>query len=209
MGGRTKNGYSLSAVHPVTGGALAGHSASAAGSVGGDQPAGRRRNVCLINLYRGRRKKMGVCTRIATRKRLPAPAVIGVSAGGLRPLFRIGRSGLRGGQDSQRHPWPPGRRDRFWRAVAAGWLYHGIDRIKPGSSRLLPRRAAPPQPDLAEGGHGDCAPAGARRLRLSASRRPKKKKNPRPGRPGANALQMRRGSNREGDDRRTPAKTGS
>jgi alkylated DNA repair protein (DNA oxidative demethylase) len=103
---------------------------------------------CLVNLYRSG-AKMGL-HQDRDEKDVSA-AVIGVSLGD-EGLFRIG-SAARGGKTAS---VPLASGDVIAFGGTARLAYHGIDRIRPGTSRLIPgggrlsltlrRVAAAPQP---------------------------------------------------------------
>jgi alkylated DNA repair protein (DNA oxidative demethylase) len=84
---------------------------------------------CLVNLYRGG-AKMGLHQ---DRDEKDTSAVIGLSLGD-EALFRIG-SAARGGKTLS---LPLASGDVIAFGGVARLAYHGIDRIKPGSSRLIP-----------------------------------------------------------------------
>jgi len=124
-----KNGYRYQPTHPVTGkawpaipGALL---ALWAGINDGPEP-----ECCLINLYRAG-AKMGL-HQDRDEKDISA-AVIGVSLGD-EALFRIG--GVARGGKTQSVTLASGDVIAF--GGRARLAYHGIDRIRPGTSRLVP-----------------------------------------------------------------------
>ena len=87
-------------------------------------------DCCLINLYRGA-AKMGL-HQDRDEKDITA-AVIGISLGD-EALFRVG-SATRGGKTAS---VTLASGDVIAFGGAARLAYHGIDRIKPGTSRLVP-----------------------------------------------------------------------
>jgi len=124
-----KNGYRYQPTHPVTGkawpaipGALL---ALWAGINDGPEP-----ECCLVNLYRTG-AKMGL-HQDRDEKDISA-AVIGVSLGD-EALFRIG--GVARGGKTQSVTLASGDVIAF--GGRARLAYHGIDRIRPGTSRLVP-----------------------------------------------------------------------
>ena len=131
-----KSGYRYQPTHPVTGEALAGNSRGAAGDCGTRSTATPPPECCLVNLYRAG-AKMGL-HQDRDEKDVSA-AVIGVSLGD-EALFRIGGNATTGrGADPQRHL---ASGDVIAFGGAARLAYHGIDRIRPGTSRLVARRRA-------------------------------------------------------------------
>ena len=124
-----KNGYRYQPTHPVTGkawpaipGALL---ALWAGINDGPEP-----ECCLVNLYRTG-AKMGL-HQDRDEKDI-SDAVIGVSLGD-EALFRIG--GVARGGKTQSVTLASGDVIAF--GGRARLAYHGIDRIRPGTSRLVP-----------------------------------------------------------------------
>jgi DNA oxidative demethylase len=124
-----KNGYRYQPTHPVTGkawpaipGALL---ALWAGINDGPEP-----ECCLVNLYRAG-AKMGL-HQDRDEKDISA-AVIGVSLGD-EALFRIG--GIVRGGKTQSVTLASGDVIAF--GGTARLAYHGIDRVRPGTSRLVP-----------------------------------------------------------------------
>jgi len=124
-----KNGYRYQPTHPVTGkawpaipGALL---ALWAGINDGPEP-----ECCLVNLYRTG-AKMGL-HQDRDEKDISA-AVIGVSLGD-EALFRIG--GVARGGKTQSVTLASGDVIAF--GGTARLAYHGIDQIRPGTSRLVP-----------------------------------------------------------------------
>ena len=124
-----KNGYRYQPTHPVTGKAWPGIPdallALWAGINGGAPP-----ECCLVNLYRPG-AKMGL-HQDRDEKDISA-AVIGVSLGD-EALFRIGGA-VRGGK-TRSMTLASGDVVAF--GGPARLAYHGIDRIRPGTSRLIP-----------------------------------------------------------------------
>jgi alkylated DNA repair protein (DNA oxidative demethylase) len=124
-----KNGYRYQATHPVTGLPWPGIP-QALLDLWSEINAAPPPQCCLVNLYRGP-AKMGL-HQDRDEKDISA-AVIGVSLGD-EALFRIG-SPKRGGKTSS---VALASGDVIAFGGVARLAYHGIDRIKPGSSRLVP-----------------------------------------------------------------------
>jgi alkylated DNA repair protein (DNA oxidative demethylase) len=124
-----KSGYRYQAVHPVTGAPWPDIPQALldlwAGINSGPAP-----ECCLINFYRAS-AKMGLHQDLDERD--VSAAVIGVSLGD-EALFRIGAAS-RGGRTAS---VTLASGDVIAFGGAARLAHHGIDRIKPGSSRLLP-----------------------------------------------------------------------
>jgi alkylated DNA repair protein (DNA oxidative demethylase) len=123
-----KTGYRYQAVHPVTGApwpAIPPALLELWNEINSPPPP----QCCLVNLYRAG-AKMGL-HQDRDEKDISA-AVIGVSLGD-EALFRIGGA-ARGGKTVS---VPLASGDVIAFGGAARLAYHGIDRIKPGTSRLL------------------------------------------------------------------------
>ena len=124
-----RRGYRYQATHPVTGQAWPGIPSSllALWAAINDGPPPQ---CCLVNLYRPG-AKMGL--HQDRDERDVSAAVVGVSLGD-EALFRIGGP-TRGGK-TQSVTLTSGDVIAF--GGAARLAYHGIDRIRPGTSKLLP-----------------------------------------------------------------------
>jgi alkylated DNA repair protein (DNA oxidative demethylase) len=124
-----KNSYRYQPTHPVTGApwpAIPQALLELWAEINPPPPP----ECCLVNLYRAG-AKMGL-HQDRDEKDVSA-AVIGVSLGD-EALFRIG-SAMRGGKTVS---VPLASGDVVAFGGAARLAYHGIDRIRPGTSRLLP-----------------------------------------------------------------------
>ncbi len=124
-----KTGYRYQTAHPVTGRPWPSIPAVLL-SLWGEINDGPPPDCCLINLYRGA-AKMGL-HQDRDEKDIAA-AVIGVSLGD-EALFRIGGP-IRGGKTSS---VALASGDVIAFGGPARLAYHGIDRIRPGTSRLVP-----------------------------------------------------------------------
>ena len=124
-----KNGYRYQPVHPVTG-APWPDIPQALLDLWGEINRGAGPQCCLINFYSAG-AKMGRHQDLDEKDQ--SAAVIGVSLGD-EALFRIGAA-TRGGKTVS---LSLASGDVVAFGGAARLAYHGIDRIKPGSSRLLP-----------------------------------------------------------------------
>jgi alkylated DNA repair protein (DNA oxidative demethylase) len=124
-----KNGYRYQPAHPVTGAPWPSIPPVLLELWAGINPAPPP-ECCLINLYRAG-AKMGL--HQDRDEKDTSAAVIGVSLGD-EALFRIG--GAARGSKTLSITLASGDVIAF--GGAARLAYHGIDRIKPGSSRLLP-----------------------------------------------------------------------
>jgi alkylated DNA repair protein (DNA oxidative demethylase) len=130
-----KSGYRYQATHPVTGHAwpaIPGLLLALWAEINGRPPP----ECCLVNLYRPG-AKMGLHQDLDERD--TSAAVIGVSLGD-EALFRIGGRFADG-------KWARGGKTRSITLASgdvvafggeARLAYHGIDRIRPGTSRLVP-----------------------------------------------------------------------
>jgi DNA oxidative demethylase len=141
-----KSGYRYQALHPVTGAPWPAIP-QALLTLWDEINAPSAPDCCLVNLYRAG-AKMGL--HQDRDEADTSAAVIGVSLGD-DALFRIG-SPTRGGKTLS---VTLASGDVIAFGGAARLAYHGIDRIKPGSSRLVPgggrlsltlRRVSPPGP---------------------------------------------------------------
>jgi alkylated DNA repair protein (DNA oxidative demethylase) len=124
-----KSGYRYQPTHPLTGNpwpAIPPALLDLWGAINDGPPP----DCCLVNLYRDK-AKMGL-HQDRDEKDITA-AVIGVSLGD-EALFRIG-SPTRGGKTTS---VALASGDVIAFGGVARLAYHGIDRIKPGSSRLIP-----------------------------------------------------------------------
>jgi len=124
-----KTGYRYQPTHPVTGKPWPAIPPALL-ALWADLTQAAAPDCCLINLYR-KGAKMGL-HQDRDEKDFEAP-VVGVSLGD-DALFRIG-SAARGGR-TQSVTLASG--DVILFGGVARLAYHGIDRIKPGSSRLVP-----------------------------------------------------------------------
>jgi alkylated DNA repair protein (DNA oxidative demethylase) len=124
-----KNGYRYQPNHPVTGAPWPGIP-SALLELWAEINQEPQPECCLINLYRAG-AKMGL--HQDRDEKDTSAAVIGVSLGD-EALFRIGGA-VRGGKTFS---VTLASGDVIAFGGAARLAYHGIDRIKPGSSRLVP-----------------------------------------------------------------------
>lgn len=124
-----RDGYRYQATHPVTGHAwpaIPGLLLALWGEINEGKPP----ECCLVNLYRAS-AKMGLHQDLDEKD--TSGAVIGVSLGDAA-LFRIG--GPNRGGKTQSLVLASGDVIAF--GGAARLAYHGIDRIRAGTSRLLP-----------------------------------------------------------------------
>lgn len=125
-----KNGYRYQLTHPMTGNTWPAIPKALlalwAGINDGPEP-----ECCLVNLYRAG-AKMGL--HQDRDEKDTSAAVIGVSLGD-EALFRIGGA-VRGGK-TQSVTLASGDVIAF--GGTARLAYHGIDRVRPGTSRLLPQ----------------------------------------------------------------------
>jgi alkylated DNA repair protein (DNA oxidative demethylase) len=124
-----KSGYRYQPTHPVTGAPWPDIPQPLLDLWTGINP-GPSPQCCLVNFYRAG-AKMGLHQDLDEKDQ--SAAVIGVSLGD-EALFRIGAS-ARGGQTTSIRL---ASGDVVVFGGVARLAYHGIDRIKPGSSRLLP-----------------------------------------------------------------------
>ena len=124
-----KNGYRYQAAHPQTGAPWPAIP-SALLDLWAEINPPPSPECCLVNLYRAG-AKMGL--HQDRDERDTSAAVIGLSLGD-DALFRIG-SATRGGKTFS---MPLASGDVIAFGGLARLAYHGIDRIKPGSSRLVP-----------------------------------------------------------------------
>ncbi len=130
-----KNGYRYQATHPVTGRAWPAIPQALLALWTGIN-AGAPPECCLVNLYRAG-AKMGL-HQDRDEKDISA-AVIGVSLGD-EALFRIGGNFVDGqwGRGGKTQSVTLASGDVIVFGGAARLAYHGIDRIRPGTSRLVP-----------------------------------------------------------------------
>jgi alkylated DNA repair protein (DNA oxidative demethylase) len=124
-----KNGYRYQPTHPLTG-APWPDIPPALLELWGEINPGPGPQCCLVNFY-STAAKMGLHQDLDEKDQ--SAAVIGVSLGD-EALFRIGAA-ERGGKTASVNL---ASGDVVAFGGAARLAYHGIDRIKPGSSRLLP-----------------------------------------------------------------------
>ena len=124
-----KSGYRYQPTHPVTGKPWPAIPPALL-ALWADINDGRRPECCLVNLYRPG-AKMGL--HQDRDEQDVSAAVIGISLGD-EALFRIG-SPTRGGKTAS---VPLSSGDVIAFGGAARLAYHGIDRIRPGTSRLVP-----------------------------------------------------------------------
>lgn len=127
-----KSGYRYQATHPVTG-APWPDIPPALLDLWAEINPGAAPQCCLVNFYRAG-AKMGLHQDL-DEKDISA-AVIGVSLGD-EALFRIGASAQGGKKVGKTVSVSLASGDVVAFGGAARLAYHGIDRIKPGSSRLL------------------------------------------------------------------------
>lgn len=124
-----KTGYRYQQTHPVTGKTWPVIPAVLL-ALWGEINDGPPPDCCLVNLYRGS-AKMGL--HQDRDEKDTSAAVIGVSLGD-EALFRIG-SATRGGKTAS---VALASGDVIAFGGVARLAYHGIDRIRPGTSRLVP-----------------------------------------------------------------------
>jgi DNA oxidative demethylase len=130
-----RNGYRYQPAHPVTGRPWPAIPAALlalwAGINDGPEP-----DCCLVNLYRAG-AKMGL--HQDRDEKDTSAAVIGVSLGD-EALFRIGGNFVNGqwGRGGKTQSVTLASGDVIAFGGTARLAYHGIDRIRPGTSRLLP-----------------------------------------------------------------------
>jgi alkylated DNA repair protein (DNA oxidative demethylase) len=128
-----RNGYRYQPNHPVTGApwpAIPQVLLDLWDEINGAPPP----QCCLINLYRGT-AKMG--PHQDRDENDTSAAVIGVSLGD-EALFRIGGKSVDGARSGKAVSVKLSSGDAIAFGGVARLAYHGIDRIRPGTSRLIP-----------------------------------------------------------------------
>jgi alkylated DNA repair protein (DNA oxidative demethylase) len=128
-----KNGYRYQSTHPVTE-APWPDIPQALLEVWGQINAGAPPQCCLVNFYHAGAK---MALHQDQDEKDQSAAVVGVSLGD-EALFRIGAAARGGQKPNKTTSISLGSGDVIAFGGAARLAYHGIDRIRPGSSRLLP-----------------------------------------------------------------------